>query len=45
VFAGVEDLPGEGEMTCGGRRNHHTINIGIVENSLMRADRAAEREI
>src|SRR5580704_780184 len=45
VFAGVEDLPGEGEMTCGGRRNHHTINTGIVEDSSMRVDRAAEREI
>jgi len=45
VFAGVEDLISEGEVTCGGCRNYHAIHTGIVENSLMRLDRAAEREI
>ena len=45
VFAGVEDLISEGEVTCGGCRDHHAINAGIVENSLMRLDRAAERKI
>ncbi len=45
VFAGVEDLISEGEVTRSGGRNYHAINTGIVENSLMRLDRAAAREI
>src|SRR6266513_5829799 len=36
VFAGVEDLIREGEVTCGGCRNYHAIHTGIVESSLMR---------
>jgi len=45
VFAGVEDLISEGEVTCGGRRNYHTINGGIIQNSLMGFDCTAEGKI
>jgi len=45
VFACVERVPGEGEVAGSGCRDHYGINAGIFEHSLMRLNRAAEREI
>src|SRR5437588_6128021 len=45
VFACVERVLGEGEVAGGGCRDHYGINAGIFEHSLMRLNRATEREL
>jgi hypothetical protein len=45
VFASLEDLLGEGEVTCGRRRDHYAINVGVFEDGLMLLDRLAKRKL
>ena len=45
MFTSIEDLLGKGEVTCSRSGNDHAMDAGIVENSLMAFDCAAEREI